>query len=143
MNISKISKEENHFDDAVPCPLYDNGLPEVDSSGQPVVLQIVSEYSKPARRIAQVQKQQVAALIRRYGSWDKIPQADLDAMSDARTAACIAGWTGFEEGEKNAPFPYSTENAVAVVAGIREHKPDTLKQVEGAIAAHASFFTTR
>src|SRR4051812_1247695 len=105
MDIKNIRTEEQHFDDSIPCPLYTNGEPEVDSAGNAVVVQVVSEHSKASRRVAQTQKQRMSALIRRYGAWEKIPQTDLDTMADERTAACITGWTGFEDG--GAPFPYS------------------------------------
>lgn len=141
MDIAKVSTEETHFDESVECPLFDAaGEPEVDSKGQPVVVLVVSEYSSVAKRQAQSAKQALGKLGRRYGSWDHIPQAELDALENQRIAAYITGWRGFES--NGAPFPYSPENAALVVAGLRAKRPKQLAQIEGAVAAHASFFLT-
>lgn len=141
MDLTKLSTEPTHFDDSVECVLYDaTGQPEVDSTGQTVAVFVVSEYSTPARKNLQKQKQQISKLLRRYGSADAIPQSESDALDDTRTAACLASWRGFEA--DGAALPFSPENALAIVAGLRTHKPKTLAQIEGAIAAHASFFPT-
>lgn len=139
MDLAKINAEETHFDDAIECVLYDAaGEPEKDSGGKTVTVMVVSAYSAPAKRQAQSAKQAITKLGRRYGSWDKIPQAELDALDNQRIAACVTGWTGFES--NGAAFPYSPENAVLVVAGLRAHRPAQLAQIEGAIATHADFF---
>lgn len=138
MDIAKLSTEQTHFDETTACQLFTNGEPETNSKGEPVIFRVVSEHSKAARRVAQLQKQKIAKLIRRYGSWEAIPGAETDALDYAKTAACIVGWEGVEA--NGEPFPYSPENAVAIVSALREHKPAHLKQIEGEIETHDSFF---
>lgn len=139
MDIAKIATEETHFDDAAEVVLYDaNGEPEKDSTGQTVAVFVVSEQSKPCKRIGQRHRTRTMQLLRRYGSFDKIPQAELDEMDAEKVASCITGWRGFESGGQI--FPYSAENAVVVVKGLKIHRPAQSAQIESGIAGHADFF---
>lgn len=139
MDLAKIKTETTHFDDAVECVLYDAaGQPEKDSAGQAVMVMVISAYSAAAKNETRTQKRELGQLGRRYGSWENIPQDELDALDDRAIASCITGWRGFES--DGAPFPYSPANAIAVVAGLRATRPRQLAQIEGAIASHAAFF---
>jgi hypothetical protein len=139
MDLQKINTEVTHYDDSVECVLYDStGEPEKDSAGQTVAVFVVSAYSSAARTQQQTAKTQLRRLNNRFGSWDKIPQGELDALDNQRIAACITSWRGFESDGK--PFPLTPENAAAVMAGLRAKRPEQLAQIENTIAQHASFF---
>jgi len=141
MDITKIATEVTHHNEATPVTLYDAaGNAEVDSQGNPVVFQVVSDLSDAARKLTQIQRTMTGKLLRRFGAYEKIPAPEIDAMADERVATCITGWAGIEA--NGQPMPFTHENAVAVVSGLRKFRPKQLQQIESAIAEHASFFTT-
>lgn len=140
MDVTKLGTKTTHYDEAVECVLYENGEPLTDSTGATVAVFVVSEYAKTARRREQSQKVEIAKLVRRYGAWESVPQADTEALDNQKLAACLTGWRGFEA--DGQPFPFTRDNAVTVLAGMRATEPALLKQIEGAVASHASFFAT-
>src|SRR5207237_1230591 len=105
---------------------------------QSVAVYVISEYSKPVRRIDRLHSSKISKLARRYGSSESIPQGEWDTLNDERIAACITKWRGFEDGGQ--PLPYSSANAIAIVEGLRLHRPTRLKQIVATFASHGSFF---
>lgn len=142
MDITKLNAESTHFDEPVECVLYDeNGDPETDSHGNTVAVFVVSEFSEAVRKADRLNRAKLVKLTRRYGQYENIPQAEMDAMGLDRIAASITDWRGFESAGQ--PFSYSPTNALLIVKGLQAHRPKQLAQIEAAVASHASFFTSR
>ncbi len=116
---------QNLFPITVDLPIK---MPDGTETG--IVLKVVGQDSQKFRRTA---KQFANVML----ASDQKPTAEeLEKHGAELAAACIAGWTGLEEGEQ--PIPYSHEKAVELMSMpelsfIRE-------QVEGFASKRANFF---
>lgn len=132
-DLKKLSTEVQHDDTAVDLAIKDRDGQPYLANGKPVVLQVVGEYSKAYR---EGERRVTNKVLKAAKAGVEVDAEEVEARTLDRLAGGVVGWQNVIVDGRDAAF-----SRAGVVALFRA-APWVAKQVEAAIARHASFFST-
>jgi hypothetical protein len=132
-DLSKLSTEAKTDDNPVELAIKNRDGVPYTANGKPVILLVVGEYSQAYR---ESERRLTNKVLKAARHGDEVAAEEVEQRTLERVAGGVVGWRNVMVDGKEAQF-----SADGVMKLLRA-APWVAKQVEGAIARHASFFSS-